>query len=271
VLYRVLTILLAGLASITAACAEPKKDASTVDVLGLRLGMTANQVAATTASLPNVTIAPRQGTLTSGPYTTPNLIFSEEISQGPDAHIGNQPDLEYLYVIFSMKPGNPVIYIDRQTNFSQAKAPSIQSLADLIKAKYGMPDAYKSAAGYNPAKLIYTYNSSVRYTEFGLPSMTCANGLSMAAGTAATIASGDFDQNQEGTRFASIKNCGVWMIVTISPNSTNGQLADRFEVQLGDLPGMADSIDYMLNNLAANAASTAASQAKNAAANAPKL
>jgi hypothetical protein len=85
------------------------------------------------------------------------------------------------------------------------------------------------------------------------------------------LAGGSFSQTAEGDVNGSIKQCGTWMIITIRPNSTNNQLVDSLEIELGNLPAMADSIDYMISSLAANAASTSASQAQGAAGNKPQL
>jgi hypothetical protein len=147
--------------------------------------MTADEVTkVATANVPNATFAPAQGTLSNGPYTTPTLTFSEEISDGPDPQYGTWPDKNFLWVVFSMRPKNPVIYIDRQITFSQEKAPTIQALISLLKSKYGAPDTIETVVGPGSTELAYTYGSSVKYSEYGSASQICELGLSRVTGTA---------------------------------------------------------------------------------------
>jgi len=251
-----------------AGWAQAPTDPSKVDIMGFHLGMVPDEVKqVATAKIPSVAFDIRQGTLSMGTYKTQPLVFGVEASTGRDPGLGVQPGKDYLFFVFDQRPPYKTVSIIRKTAFTQDAAPTIKQMIASLTEKYGQPAGIEDLVG-GQTKIVWTYDSKVKFEpKKNMTHLGCTLAIGQM-GEAGALFQGSFGIRNDGT---GSPDCGTWMAITIRASGINPQIVGNFDVEIGDMKAMRESIQYTLDTLKKGAEGSAADERTRAAGNKPNL
>jgi hypothetical protein len=256
------------------AKADPQQDPKSVDILGFHIGMLAGE-AATVAkkNIENAVLTPRAGTFTQGTFTTPELLFSDEITHSYDFNRGRTTaEMEKVTLIFGQQPGAGILGILRTTPYDKETAPTIKDVIDSLEAKYGKPTNVEKdyPGGANEYRVVYAYGASIPYNKSppGAGVANCTFGMPDFSGSLPfVLATGAMTNNVPDY----LPKCGTLMIFEMRQLPENPELVGFMTSQIADLKGFVDNNRYLLDLLKTGQQSAVDADRIKAAANKPKL
>lgn len=243
------------------------------DVLGLRLGMTPEQVAAAVkADLKQPHRDAFTGHLALKSYRSPEILFGEAYKDGDNTQYGT-PNKEFFFVNYSF-PENPrLIYISRSVTFDKDSAPTIDNYVKAAIAKYGTPVSVDHPG--NPAlRITWNWGGHIQKTK----GYSRANGIYADCTSWVQGNSGPFLWlRQINTSFTPDEvakiypQCGTTMTLEIQVLVNTSTLVGSVAINVGDFNALGSSYVTMLKTAQAGAAAAEHQADQRGGKNAPKL
>ncbi|MDE2515260.1 MAG: hypothetical protein KGL12_04465 [Rhodospirillales bacterium] len=253
--------------------ARAQSSGAVPDILGLKLGMTPDQVSSVVKSdLKNPSRSPFIGHLALKSYRSPKILFGESYKDGENAQFG-ELNKEFFFINYSF-PENPrVIYISRSVAFDQASAPTVQSYVNAAIAKYGKPVAIDHP-GSPSLRITWNWGGNIHETK----AYNRANGIYADCTSWVQNNNGPFLWlRQINTTFTPAEvakiypQCAITMTLEIQTIANNPFLVASVAMQVGDFNALGASYVTMLKTAQAGAAAAEKKADQHAVTNAPRL